>query len=77
MGLYVIYDELAKKSAPVFMASSDALALRQFEAQRSEIPEVVWRDLRLYRVGWMDMQSMLITQANPSIIDAASVLEED
>lgn len=73
VGMYVIYDELAKKSAPVFMAESDALALRQFESMKG-IPEVVKRDLRVYRVGRIDTTTMQIEDGYPCIVDAASIL---
>lgn len=75
MGLYVIYDELAKQAAPIFLARSDELALRQFEAQRGQIPEAVLRDLRVYRVGYIDMSSMAITNAFPVIIDSSALLD--
>ena len=75
MGVYVIYDELAKQAAPMFLARSDELALRQFEAQRGHIPEAVLRDLRVYRIGRFDLATMAITEAFPVIIDSASLLD--
>lgn len=77
MGMYVIYDELAKESAPIFLARTDELALRQFQASLPQIPEAISRDMRLYRVGFFDSHSMLITGAQPVIVDASSLLEKE
>lgn len=77
MGIYCIYDELAKQAAPLFLARSDELALRQFEVQRSQIPEAVFRDLRVYKVGVIDMSTMQITEASPSIVDSVSVFNSE
>lgn len=75
MGLYVIYDELAKQAAPIYLARTDELALRQFEAQKSQLPEAILRDLRVYRVGYFDLASMLITGAQPVIIDSVALMD--
>lgn len=64
-GLYTVLDKAAEKAGPVFVASNDATAGRNFRRMMVEIPEWERQEYALYRVGSYDDQSMLIEACDP------------
>lgn len=75
MVLYTVFDELSKKSGPIFEQANDELALRSFEVMLETIPKAVSRDLRLYKLGTYDADYMKCELfPAPEVVDASSLL---
>lgn len=56
-GLYVVYDNVAKESGPIFQAKNDDVAVRNFSRMLSDEKVLNPADYNLIRLGWHDTES--------------------
>lgn len=61
MHVYIIRDELAKTSGPIFEATNDLVARRKFNSGLQELTETEQQDFRLYRIGHIDHKLDILT----------------
>lgn len=67
VGLYSIYDRVAKESGPVFQAKNDDVAVRATCSLLSSVD--LCEDYILYRVGTFDAENHIIDDCDVSIVD--------
>lgn len=66
MGLYTIYDEVAKQSSKVFEATNNGIAMRLFEQSNKENPYK--EETHLMSIGTVEKDTMVITAWEPKEI---------
>lgn len=67
VGLYSIYDRVAKESGPVFQSKNDDVAVRATCSLLSDVDSI--EDFILYRVGTFDVENHLIDDCDVKIVD--------
>ncbi len=58
--LYVIYDTVARECNDPFPSNNDGVAMRHFSTAIAKVPEAQKGEFKLYCVGELDYESMLL-----------------
>jgi len=68
MTLYVINDNIALESGPVFEAKNDAVAMRNYQQLVLKTAGIQPGDFSLYRVGEINHETNIVTSTYPELI---------